>query len=80
MRPVGFAHVTRVAEVGSLTARAKMTLEFFVWREFAIFAKNASLQYAFMQYTPCINAHLAQETLFLTPKSTFVAQSLPKTG
>ena len=60
----------RVAEVGSLSAKAKMTANFFVRRVFAIFATNASflrvnckfanlIQYD-MQYIPCNIAFLAQ--------------------
>ena len=68
-----------VAEVGSLTARAKMAIQFFVWRVFAVFATNApflrviaTLQICFsiMQYIPCNSDLLAQETLFLIKKST----------
>ena len=33
----------RVAEIGSLSARAKMAIQIFVWRVFAIFATNALL-------------------------------------
>ena len=33
--------ITRVAEVGSLSARAKMTIKFFDKRVFTIFATNA---------------------------------------
>ena len=33
--------IVRVAEVGSLSARAKMATKFFVRRAFAIFATNA---------------------------------------
>ena len=67
----------RVAEVGSLSARAKMPSKIYVKRVFAIFATNASvlriiakLQILFsiiyMQYIPCNSALLAQETVFLT--------------
>ena len=45
------------------------------------FARNFKLailiQYS-MQYIPCISALLAQETVFLTQKSTFFAQRFPK--
>ena len=33
-----------------------------------------------MRYIPCNCALLTQETLFLTPKSTFFAQSVPKSA
>ena len=60
----------RVAEVGSLSARAKMAIQIFVGRVFATFSKCVffarncklanSIQYN-MQYIPC--ALLAHETL-----------------
>ena len=45
------------------------------------FARNCKLSILIqcnMQYIPCISALLAQETVFLTPKSTFFAQRFPK--
>ena len=67
-----FLFGTRVAEVGSLTARAKMAIKIFVWRAFAIPVTDASfwciiansIQYK-MQYLPCISA------LFLTKNTIF---------
>ena len=68
---MAFALLTRVAEVGSLSARTKMATKVFARRIFAIFATNASflrivansIQYD-MQYVPCNRALFAQETLF----------------
>ena len=67
-----------MAEVGSLSAKAKMAIKVFVRRVFAIFGdkcvvfarncKFANLIQYDMQYTPCNSALLAQKTLFLTPK------------
>ena len=66
----------RVAEVGNLSARAKMAIQTFVKRVFTFFATNASFlcvianltQYN-MEYIPPNSASLVQETLFLTQKS-----------
>ena len=60
-----------MAEVGSLSARAKMPIQIFVKRVFTIFAKNASFLHVianlqYMQYIPCNSVLFAQETLFLT--------------
>ena len=57
----------------------------FVWRIFAIVATKApffrvlanSIQYN-TQYISCNSALLAQETLFLTPKGTFLPKDLQK--
>ena len=48
--------------------------------KFVIIARNrkATLTQQNMQYIPCNSALLAQETLFLTQKGTFVAQRSPK--
>ena len=78
--------MNRVAEVGSLSARATMAMQIFVWRVFAIFATNASflriianLQIHYeMQFLPCNSALLAQDTLFLTQKGTFFCQKISK--
>ena len=75
----------RVAEVGSLSARAKMAIQIFVRHVFAIFATNtsflriiANLQiYCSMQFMPC-NSDI--ETLFLTQKNSVFAYSIPKTA
>ena len=61
-----------MAEVGSLSARAKMPIKVFVKRVYLLFLqKNASFLHAianlqYMQYIPCNSVHFAQETLFLT--------------
>ena len=62
-------------------------LQFFVRRVFTIFATNVSflcvtanfIQFN-MQYIRCNSALLAQETLFLTPKSTYLAQRISKSA
>ena len=67
---------SRVAEVGSLSASAKMALQIFDRRKFAIFGTKASrlrvianlIQYN-MQYKPCNSALHPQKTLFLTKKN-----------
>ena len=84
MRPVDFAHETRVAEVGSLSARAKMALKFSSGA-YSLFSRKIRRNFKFAnlvhynkQYTPCIGALLAQETLFFTPKSTFLPKVFQK--
>ena len=70
---VSLLFTNRVAEVGSLSARAIFLTKKIVRRVFAIFATNASflcgianlIEYN-MQYIPRSSAFLAQETLFLT--------------
>ena len=47
---------------------------------FAHNCKFANLTQYDVQYIPCNSALLAQETLFSTRKSTFLAQSLPKSA
>ena len=46
--------------------------------KYAVFERNNNfanlIQYK-MQYIPCISAHLAQETLFMTQKRPLLAQS-----
>ena len=85
------------AEVGSLSANAKMGKKKYVRRVFTIFARNVSfwriianlqIQYSFLriianlqiqynlQYIPCISPR----NTVLTQKSTFYAQSLPKSA
>ena len=65
--------MNRVAEVGSLSARATMAMQIFVWRVFAIFVVRrlqiANLIQYNMQYLPCYSEVLAQETLPLTQKT-----------
>ena len=57
----------RVAEVGSISARAKMAIKIFVKRVFTIFAKNASFLHVianlqYMQYIRCNSVLFAQKT------------------
>ena len=76
-----------MAEVGSLPANAKMATKFssgaylLFCDKFIIIARNckfANLIHYNLQYIPCNSALLAQETLFLTQKGTFLAQRSPK--
>ena len=78
-----FLTYCRVAEVDSLSARAKMAIKMALqhcyFRDkcvvFACNFKFANIIQYNMQYIPCNNPILAQETLFLTPqKNTFFAQ------
>ena len=72
---------TRATEVGSLSARAKMSTQIFVRHIFAIFATNASflraienlIQYN-VQYIPCKNALLAQKHWCCPKKALFCPQ------
>ena len=78
----------RVAELGSLSSGAKMEMKIFIKRVFTIFASNASffarnrkfakLTQWNMQYIPCNNALLAQETLFLAQRAPFLAKVFQK--
>ena len=81
--------VSRVAKVGSLSVNAKMATKFssgalflYFRNRYVVFARNFkfanSIQYN-MQYIPCNNEILAQETLFC-PKKHFLAPSLPKSA
>ena len=64
---------------------AKMAMKIVVKRVFTISATNAlflraiaNLTQSNMQYMPCNSALLAQETLFLTQKGTFLPKDLQK--
>ena len=57
----------RVAENGSLSARAKMAIKTFVKRVFTFFATNASFL--------CVIANLTQYNMeYIPPNSAFLAQ------
>ena len=79
----------RVAEVGNLLASAKMAIQFFVRRVFAIFATNVLflrvitylIQYT-MQYITCHSALIAQDsrnTVF-DPKKNFLPEVFQKSA
>ena len=78
----------RVAKVGSHSARAKMATKIFRHARicysrnkcvvFARKCKFANLIQYNMQYIPWNTAHLAQETLFLTKKSTSFCPKTPQ--
>ena len=79
----------RVAEVGSLSARAKMATQILVWRVFAILWTNASFLQVIanlqVQFRISCNIYhvynrsfFGQETLFLAQKSTFLPKVFQK--
>ena len=81
--------ICRGAEVGSLSARAKMATKLLSgayllflrqMRRFCAYCKFANLIQYNMQYIPCNSALLAQETLLLTQKGTFFVQRSPKSA
>ena len=66
-----FTEYSRVAEVGSVKASAKMAV-------CVRYCQIANLIHYDMQYIPCNSALLAQKTLFLTQKGTFLPKDLQK--
>ena len=74
-----------MAEVGSLSARAKEAVKVFGKRIYTIFARNelfvrliAKLTQYYIQFMPSKDALLTHEVLFLTQKAPFFDQRFPK--